>query len=80
MRGGRYYEASTHSRLPGGVEERRREVEKRVESLEIKEVDEHTGRPMRFGFGEEGEKVPVVPMASPRLRCAQMFTLISPAF
>lgn len=46
----RYYEAATHDNLPRDVKERREKVQALVECLEIIEFDEHTKRPMRFGF------------------------------
>ena len=46
----RYYEATAHDRLPREIKERRSKVKKLVSMLEVAEMDEHTGRPMRFGF------------------------------
>jgi hypothetical protein len=72
----RYYEASTHADLSIDVPERRKEVDSLIKRLEIVETDEHTGRPMRFGFSEPAaeeskeEAKAAPPLASPRLRSA----------
>ncbi|GMH53000.1 hypothetical protein TL16_g01355 [Triparma laevis f. inornata] len=52
----RYYEAATHDNLPRDVKERREKVQSLVDGLEIVEFDEHTKRPMRFGFPSNQKK------------------------
>ena len=46
----RYYEAATHGSLSFDIKERRDKVQDLVDALEIVELDDHTKRPMRFGF------------------------------
>ena len=52
----RYYEATRHKTLPRLIKERKESVSELVEGLTIVEVDEHTSRPMRFGWNEKKEE------------------------
>ena len=49
-----------HRTLPRLIKERKESVSELVEGLTIVEVDEHTSRPMRFGWDEKVEEAKAV--------------------